>query len=104
MGKCMCEYLILLIGDTRLRMLWMIWMQYAGKVFFEKPYGQDCTVAAEIRGLDHEIHIQILVSLSCTICHELVTAAQKIASMTPFVIADVYDINHIGKIQDLISG
>ena len=40
--------------------------------------------------------MQILVSLSCTMCPELVTAAQKIASMNPLVSAEVYDINHFG--------
>lgn len=40
--------------------------------------------------------MQILVSLSCTMCPELVTAAQKIAAMNPFVTAEVYDINHFG--------
>ena len=40
--------------------------------------------------------MQILVSLSCTMCPELVTAAQKIASMNPLVTAEVYDINHFG--------
>ena len=38
--------------------------------------------------------MQILVSLSCTMCPELVTAAQKIASMRPLITAEVYDINH----------
>ena len=38
--------------------------------------------------------MQILVSLSCTMCPELVTAAQKIAAMNPLVRAEVYDINH----------
>lgn len=60
----------------------------------------DENIREEIRGLDHEIHMQILVSLSCTMCPELVTAAQKIASMNPFVTADIYDINHFeGKKQ-----
>lgn len=40
--------------------------------------------------------MQILVSLSCTMCPELVTAAQKIASMNSLVSAEVYDINHFG--------
>ena len=40
--------------------------------------------------------MQILVSLSCTMCPELVTAAQKIAAMNPLVTAEVYDINHFG--------
>lgn len=46
--------------------------------------------------LDKEVHMQIPVSLSCTMCPELVTAAQKIAAMNPLVTAEVYDINHFG--------
>lgn len=50
----------------------------------------------QIGNIRKEIHMQILVSLSCTMCPELVTAAQKIASMNPLVTAEVYDINHFG--------
>lgn len=51
-------------------------------------------VKEKIENLDKEVHMQILVSLSCTMCPELVTAAQKIASMRPLITAEVYDINH----------
>lgn len=51
-------------------------------------------VKQKIENLDSKIHMQILVSLSCIMCPELVTAAQKIASMNPMVTAEVYDINH----------
>lgn len=54
------------------------------------------SVQERIGKLDKEVHMQILVSLSCTMCPELVTAAQKIAAMNPLVTAEVYDINHFG--------
>lgn len=54
------------------------------------------SVKERIEKLDKEVHMQILVSLSCTMCPELVTAAQKIASINPLVAAEVYDINHFG--------
>lgn len=54
------------------------------------------SVKERIAKLDKEAHMQILVSLSCTMCLELVTAAQKIAAMNPLVTAEVYDINHFG--------
>lgn len=54
-------------------------------------------VKERIAKIDKEVHMQILVSLSCTMCPELVTAAQKIAAMNPLVTADVYDINHFGE-------
>lgn len=54
------------------------------------------SVKERISMLDKEVHMQILVSLSCTMCPELVTAAQKIAAMNPLVTAEVFDINHFG--------
>ena len=54
-------------------------------------------VKERIAKIDHEVHMQILVSLSCTMCPELVTAAQKIAALNPLVAAEVYDINHFGE-------
>ena len=46
------------------------------------------------------IHLKILVSLSCTMCPELVTAAQKIASLNPNVFVDVYDLNHFEGLKN----
>jgi thioredoxin reductase (NADPH) len=45
-------------------------------------------------------HMQVLVSLSCTMCPELVVAAQKIAAENPHVTAEVYDINHFPHIRE----
>ena len=56
----------------------------------------DESLKEQIGNIRKEIHMQILVSLSCTMCPELVTAAQKLASMNPLVSAEVYDINHFG--------
>lgn len=62
--------------------------------------GEGQTVNDSVKGriakIDQEVHMQILVSLSCTMCPELVTAAQKIAVMNPLVTAEVYDISHFG--------
>ena len=44
--------------------------------------------------------IKVLVSLSCTMCPELVTAAQRIASENDAVTAQVYDLNHFPAIRD----
>ncbi|MDD6207774.1 MAG: FAD-dependent oxidoreductase [Clostridiales bacterium] len=54
------------------------------------------SVKERITKINQEVHMQILVSLSCTMCPELVTAAQKIAALNPFVAAEVYDINLFG--------
>ena len=44
--------------------------------------------------------MKVLVSLSCTMCPELVTAAQRIAAENPKVTAEVYDLNHFPGIKD----
>ena len=43
--------------------------------------------------LDKKISFKILVSLSCTMCPDLVVAAQRMASLNPNVTAEVYDVN-----------
>ncbi len=54
----------------------------------------------EIQGIKSPVNLRIIVSLTCTMCPELVTAAQKIAADNPFVSAEVYDINHFGDLKD----
>ena len=44
--------------------------------------------------------MKVLVSLSCTMCPELVTAAQKIAAENQQVSAEVFDINHFPAIRE----
>lgn len=59
----------------------------------------DPELREKIAGIKRDIHMQILVSLSCTMCPELVTAAQRIASLNPLVSAEVYDLNHFGELK-----
>lgn len=47
-----------------------------------------------IRQIDHPLQIDIMITLSCSMCPELVIAAQKIASLNPLVRAEIYDITH----------
>ena len=44
--------------------------------------------------------LKVLVSLSCTMCPELVTAAQRIAVENPEVSARVYDLNHFPGLRE----
>lgn len=44
--------------------------------------------------------LKVLVSLSCTMCPELVTAAQHIAALNPHVSAEVYDLAHFPALKD----
>ena len=55
---------------------------------------------AKIRAIDRNVDMKVLVSLSCTMCPELVTAAQRIAAENGKVTAQVYDLNHYPEIRD----
>ena len=50
--------------------------------------------------ISRTVNMKILVSLSCTMCPELVTAAQRIAAENPFVTAEAYDLNHFPALKD----
>lgn len=53
----------------------------------------------EIKDLK-ETKIDLLVSLSCTQCPDLVVAAQRLATLSDNVTVDVYDINHFGELKE----
>ena len=60
----------------------------------------DEEIRKEILAVEKKTDLKVLVSLSCTMCPELVTAAQRIASLTPNVTAEVYDLNHFPALKD----
>lgn len=47
---------------------------------------------AVIESIDKEVEMMVLVSLSCTMCPDLVVAAQRIASLSDKVTTHVYDV------------
>ena len=55
---------------------------------------------AAIQSVQKPIKLEILVSLSCTMCPELVTAAQRIAADNPHITAQVYDLNHFPDLRE----
>ncbi len=55
---------------------------------------------ARILAISHPVKLQLLVSLSCTMCPELVAAAQHIAALNPHITADVYDLNHFAGLKE----
>ncbi|MBP3305086.1 MAG: FAD-dependent oxidoreductase [Oscillospiraceae bacterium] len=59
----------------------------------------DADVLEAVRGIDRRIDIKVLVTLSCGMCPELVTAAQKIAAENPNVTAEVYDVIHFPALR-----
>lgn len=91
---------------------------WTGLAFHGVPGGHEFTsfvlglynAAGPGQALDEEIlhkirflkptHMKILVSLSCTMCPELVTAAQRIAAENPGVTAEVYDLNHFENLRE----
>ena len=60
----------------------------------------DDTTQEQIAGIKEKKDLKILVTLSCTMCPDLVVAAQRIAAANPNVTAHVYDIRHFEKIKD----
>ena len=59
----------------------------------------DDAVRAQVRAIGAK-KMQVLVSLSCTMCPDLVTAAQKIAAENENVTAEVYDLTHFPALRE----
>ena len=59
----------------------------------------DADLRAAIGSLEKK-DLKVLVSLSCTMCPELVTAAQRIAAENERITAEVYDLTHFPALRD----
>ena len=53
----------------------------------------------EFAGITEKTDLKILVTLSCTMCPDLVVAAQRIAAANPNVTAHIYDIRHFETLK-----
>lgn len=53
----------------------------------------------EIKGIKNSVDMKILVSLSCTMCPDLVIACQRIATLNPNIRAEVYDLQHFDELK-----
>ena len=53
-----------------------------------------------IAALNKPVEMKVLVSLSCTMCPDLVVAAQRIAALNPQVTAEVYDLAHFEQLKE----
>lgn len=60
----------------------------------------DSQLYEAVKNINKPTDLKILVSLSCTMCPELVIATQKIASINSKITATVYDINHFPKLKE----
>ena len=54
----------------------------------------------QIAAITEAVDIKILVTLSCTMCPDLVVATQRIAAENPNVTAHVYDIRHFEDLKN----
>ena len=59
----------------------------------------DEAVRRDIAAIEHPVEMKMLVTLSCTMCPELVLAAQRIAAENPRVTAEAYDIHHFEELK-----
>ncbi len=57
-------------------------------------------VQNRIDSIASPVDLKILVTLSCTMCPDLVSAAQRIAACRPNITAHVYDIRHFEQFRD----
>ena len=53
----------------------------------------------QIARIQEKTDLKVLVTLSCTMCPDLVVAAQRIAASNPAVNAHVFDIRHFGNLK-----
>ena len=54
----------------------------------------------QIAAITNKTDMKILVTLSCTMCPDLVVAAQRIAAANPNVTAHIYDIRHFENLKN----
>ena len=60
----------------------------------------DAAIKEKISKITDKTNLKVFVSLSCTMCPELVVSAQKIASMNEHVTAEVFDLTHYPDLRD----
>lgn len=65
-------------------------------------HGQDVAeeVRKKIEAVDRDIHFTVFVTLTCGVCPELVTAVQRIVTLSPRISCDVYDLNHFPQLRE----
>lgn len=55
---------------------------------------------AAVRSVDRPVSLQILISLTCTMCPDTVKAAQRLAAENPHIRAEAFDLNHFPALRD----
>ena len=60
----------------------------------------DNAILDRIRSIDKKIKLSVVVSLSCTMCPELVMASQRIALENKKIEAEMYDLSHFPSLKE----
>ena len=60
----------------------------------------DQNIINQIKMIDKKINIKVAVSLSCTMCPEVVMATQRIAVENPHIEAEMFDLSHFPDLKD----
>ncbi len=60
----------------------------------------DAEVKKKASAIGKQVDIKILVSLSCTMCPDLVVAAQHLATVSQHITAEIYDIHHCETLKN----
>jgi thioredoxin reductase (NADPH) len=60
----------------------------------------DEELAQPIRAIKTPVAMKLLVSLTCTMCPDLVIAAQRMAAENPRITAEAYDLNHFPALRE----
>lgn len=60
----------------------------------------DDQTCQKIRNIKTEVDMKVLVSLSCTMCPDLVIACQRIAAENPNIRAEVFDLQHFEDMKN----
>ncbi|MBR4983449.1 MAG: thioredoxin family protein, partial [Lachnospiraceae bacterium] len=60
----------------------------------------DEIIRKRIKGIEKQVDIKILVSLSCTMCPDLVIATQHMAAIGEHITTEVYDIHHYESLKN----
>lgn len=60
----------------------------------------DAATLSKINSINKKTNIKVLVSLSCTMCPEVVMGAQRIASLNDNVEAEMFDLMHFPRLKE----
>ena len=60
----------------------------------------DVETLQKAKSIEDSLDIKVIISLSCTMCPDVVVNACKLASVSPMINTSIYDINHFEELKD----